>query len=507
MLVALVVAAAVAPGGAEASSSFISAVDCHEHQAFVAGDDAAVAARLPDGYTPLRTASGAPLVFARGLRCREATLDGRAGPLLAASYGVVVESPDGRGCGSGAPGAGAVKGDQPPICNWYVLRWFANDGRVVDWLRAGTRAFPAVHAPGMTFEPGEPDPAQGGAPFRFRAPGAFGIDSVARERPGEIAVRGGYWADTPRGVVKLALSSDDLSAGDASGVVTAEPGSELAALMGAEQRPYEADYSGFSVVRARHASYRKQVIGPAPRTTSFAGSCSFQGDVTFDPPASNIPTPLTYAYDARGTCSGMLDGREIADAPVAMYQSGPADGACTRAATTAPGQGTLTFGSGEVISYTLDFTSVGTEVDGTIYGERSGTATGHASFATQRTPSDVSLQCARGEARVVPMDLSMTTQSPLVSQRPAVARPRLRLAVTPRAARAGRRTAFRFRVTDARRRPVAGALVRFAGRRLRTGPRGRARVALAVRRPGRRVARARKPGFRAARSVVRVRRR
>jgi hypothetical protein len=505
MLMALVFAAVAAPGGAQASASFTTGADCHEHQGYVAGDEAAVAARLPDGYEPVRTASGAPLLFARGLRCRESTLDGRTGPLLAASYGVTVESPDGRGCGSGVPGAGAVKGDQPPICNWYVLRWFADDPRLVRWLRAGTRAFPAVHATDMTFEQGEPDSAQGGSPFRFRAPGSFGIDAVARERPGEIAVRGGYWADTPRGVVKLALSSDSLSAGDATGTVTAEPGSELAALMGAEQRSYEADFSGFAVVRARHASYRKQVIGPAPRTNSFAGSCSIEGDVTFDPPASNTPTPLTYAYDARGTCSGTLDGREIADAPVAMNQSGRADGACTKAMTTSPGLGTLTFESGEVIRYTLDFTSVGTEVDGTIYGERSGTATGRATFATQRTPSDVTLQCARGEARVVPMDLSMTTQSPLVSQRPAA--PRLRLAVSPRAARAGQRTAFRFRVTDTLRRPVAGALVRFAGRRLRTGPRGRARVALAVRRPGRRVARAGKPGFRGARTVVRVRRR
>jgi hypothetical protein len=75
------------------------------------------------------------------------------------------------------------------------------------------------------------------------------------------------------------------------------------------------------------------------------------------------------------------------------------------------------------------------------------------------------------------------------SSTPCVAakeRPRLRLRVRPRRVRIGDRVRFRFRVTSDDRRCVRGALVRFAGRRLRTGPRGRAAIVLRLGRPGRR---------------------
>src|SRR5687768_17391986 len=75
--------------------------------------------------------------------------------------------------------------------------------------------------------------------------------------------------------------------------------------------------------------------GSAGRTDSFAGSCSFEGTVTFDPPATNTLTPLTYVYEATGTCSGTLNGRSVSEAPVKVKQSGPADGSCLRAQTTA----------------------------------------------------------------------------------------------------------------------------------------------------------------------------
>jgi hypothetical protein len=86
------------------------------------------------------------------------------------------------------------------------------------------------------------------------------------------------------------------------------------------------------------------------------------------------------------------------------------------------------------------------------------------------------------------------------------ARGRLRLTVRPRRARAGRRTRFAFRVTSARK-PVRGATVRFAGRRLHTDRNGRARMRRAIRRPRRYTAVARKKGLRTARARVRVLRR
>jgi len=417
---ALVAAAAAlacltpAPAGA---ASFAATAGCQEHQAFVDGSEAAVAARLPRHYTPVRDASsGRPLVFARGIRCREVTIDGRTAPATMASYGVVIESPDGRGCGSGVPVVGSVKGDFPPVCNWYVLSWMANDRRVVDWLRDGTPGFPAAYEPHLLFDLGAFDISRGGEPFRFQAP-PFAMDEVARERPGDLSVRVGYWFDTPQGTVKIAGSTEDLTSGDASGTVRATHRSEMATLLGAPERPYVPGYSSFSAERWGHFAYRKQVLGPSQNTESFDGSCSFEGDVTFSPPAKNDSAALVYTYDSKGTCSGRLDGVSVSDAPVTMHQSGPAYGGCQRAMTTAPGQGTFTFADGRTIRYTLDFTTTGTEVAATFYGERAGWADAHATFATQRTPPDITVQCAGDGAPKVPMDVSLTTGSTLVSER------------------------------------------------------------------------------------------
>jgi hypothetical protein len=84
---------------------------------------------------------------------------------------------------------------------------------------------------------------------------------------------------------------------------------------------------------------------------------------------------------------------------------------------------------------------------------------------------------------------------------------RIRVTVTPRRLRAGRRVHFRVRTRAARGgrlRSVAGARVHFAGRLFRTDGRGRARFAATLRSPGRRAARASHSGLRKGRSWVRV---
>jgi hypothetical protein len=490
-LSAAVVVTLVAVGGALTSStaggaSFVGAADCVEHQAFVDGDDAAVAARLPKRYTPIRDgAGGPPLVFARALHCEHATIDGQSGPATLASIGVVIDSPDGVGCGSGIPGAGGATGTQPPLCNWYTLFWLSDSRRMVEWLRGGTPGVRATYAPNLVFKPGDS--------FHFEAPGQYSIDDVSHERPGQIAVRGGYWTDTPQGTVKLAISSDDLSGGDASGTVRAPSGSEMAALMGAPARDYATAYAGFSALRIGHGSYRKQLLWPARNTDSFDGSCSLQGQVRFDPPATNTQQPLTSSYDADGTCTGKLNGRAVSDVPVKLQNSGHAFAACTRAQTTEPWVGTLSFANGTRIGYTLDFTSISTELTGTIYGDRSGYADARATFATQRTPPDVTARCAGEGVKETPMDLTVTTKAPLVSDRP-----RLNLSVKPRVVRVGRRTVFRFTAPG-------GSQIRFAGRQATTGSGGRAKIVATLRHAGLRRATAKKPGFVAAKATVRVR--
>jgi hypothetical protein len=486
LLTATVAAFALLVTPCAATASFTAAENCLEHQAFVDGDDAAVAARLPKRYTPVRDGmTGRPLVFARALHCEKTTIGRHTASGTLSSIGVVIESPDGVGCGSGAPGVGGAVGTQPPLCNWYTLFWLSDNRRIVDWLRAGTPGVRAIYAPDLVFKAGDS--------FHFEAPGRYSIDDVAHARPGEISVRGAYWTDTPQGTVKLAISSDDLSGGDASGTVKGPGGSEMAALMGAPARDYATAYAGFSEVRIGHGSYRKQLLWPARNTDSFDGSCSFEGQVKFDPPATNTQQQLHSSYDAAGTCTGKLNGRSVANGAVTMRQGGPAFASCIRAMTTAPWVGLLTFADGTRIGYTLDFTSVSTEVSGTAYGDRSGYAEGRASFATQRTSPDIPAQCGGEGVREAPMDLSFTTKGPIVSDRP-----RLNLSVKPRVVRAGRRRAFTFSASQ-------GALIRFAGKQARTGRSGRATIVARLRRAGVRRATATKPGFVPASVAVRVR--
>lgn len=488
---------------ATAAEAFITADGCEEHQAFIQGNETAVATHLPDRYVPIRTSSGQPLLFVRAIRCDALGIGASSAPGVMASFGVVIESPDGLGCASAAPVLGALNGDDPPICNWYTLSWLSDDDRVVDWLRDGTRGFPAVHVPGLEFALGELDAAQGGARFSFRtppsAPSPFSIDAVGREYSGELSVRGGYWADTRKGTVKIALSTD-LTSGDASGTVSAMPGSLLATLMGSGQRSYEPGYSSFAAERWEHASYRKQQLGPAPRADRFEGSCSFQGDVRFDPPATNAKRQdLTYDWTGTGACTGTLNGREQSDVPVAAHQSGRANATCGQARTIAPGVGGMTFPGGEHVRYTLDFRSFQTEVDLMFYGERSGFARGHASFLTDRTSPDVVAKCSGEGVEETPLDVTLETESPLVSEPPLGA---LRLAVRPRKVRRGERAPFRFRVTTSDGRPASRAVIRFAGRRVRARRSGHATLLTRLKRPRRYRARATKPGFRPGRTSV-----
>ena len=506
---AALAAAALAPAGA-AGAGYAPGRDCREQQAFVEGDPAVVEERLPDRYTAVRSpASGRPIVFARGLRCDQLTVGGSSAPATMGSYGVLIESPDGRGCGSAIPGLGSAEGEVPPVCNWYVLRWIASDLRVVDWLRSRTPGFPATHVPGLVFELGESDPAGGGAPFTFRAggPSPFTIEATAREGEREVSVRGGYWAETPQGTVKVDLTSDDLRAGDGSGVVRAAPGTELARLLGAEERSYATGFSAFATVHAGHGVYRKQLPPPPGSTAGFAGTCSVEGTVHFDPPARNDPQPLAYTYAGDGTCTGTLDGRRLEAEPVRMRHGGRSHGGCRSAKTVSPSVGTMTLANGHVVRYTLDFTTSNTEVSGTMYGERSGIAPGRGSFATRRTnAAEVVARCGGEGAVEVPLDLSFTTHSALVNEPPAAPKRGLRLAVSPRTVRAGRRTTYVMRVTTSDGRPVRGAAVRFYGRRVITGADGRAAIAATLRGLGRHPVSAKLGGFRGARAAVRVRR-
>lgn len=93
---------------------------------------------------------------------------------------------------------------------------------------------------------------------------------------------------------------------------------------------------------------------------------------------------------------------------------------------------------------------------------------------------------------------------------PSLAKPQLRLSVTPSTVRAGRRTKLVFTAWIVRgrsRRLVSNVTIRFAGHTVRTGRRGRATMIVRFRGPGRRRAVASRRGYRNGQRIVRVVRR
>jgi hypothetical protein len=158
------------------------------------------------------------------------------------------------------------------------------------------------------------------------------------------------------------------------------------------------------------------------KVDSFDGSCSVEGTNTFSPPATNTQQPLTLSYDATGTCTGALNGREVSNAPVRMQNSGRSEGSCIYAYTPTPAYGAITFADGTTIRYSFDFVFVTSDGAMTFHGERSGSAYGRGSFLTERTPPDTALKCAGEGVAELPLDITLATQSPLASERHGRAR-------------------------------------------------------------------------------------
>lgn len=105
-----------------------------------------------------------------------------------------------------------------------------------------------------------------------------------------------------------------------------------------------------------------------------------------------------------------------------------------------------------------------------------------------------------------PADVRAATRSTL-RLRAGAAKRRMRLSVQPRRAPTRRRTRFVFRVTTQAGMPLRGATIRFGGRRVRTGRRGRVTLLRRFDRAGVRRARARHSGYRPASATVRIVRR
>jgi hypothetical protein len=240
--------------------------------------------------------------------------------------------------------------------------------------------------------------------------------------------------------------------------------------------------------------------GGSTKVDSFSGSCALRGTAHFKPPATNQQQRLDVRYAGPATCTGSLNGRAISDAHARVAAAAVADGSCVRAKTLQPGSFRLEFADGTTVRGSYEFDFVGTDGSVTVNGRRSGRASGHGSFANDRTSPDAPVQCATDGLRSAPLDISLTTDRPLVSERHQDRR--LLVTVAPRAAVVGRTTRFAFRVQRSGGSPVGGAVVELAGHRARTGPRGRATIVAALPRRGGWAASASKRGFRAGRAEV-----
>ncbi len=156
--------------------------------------------------------------------------------------------------------------------------------------------------------------------------------------------------------------------------------------------------------------------------SSVSGKCTIQGTVTYGKPLTDVPQDNTYDTSASALCNGTVDGQPISNVHIAVHVTGSLNGSCGSARSTSPGSGTLTWDRGTAdpsddvsVGFSEQFTVTGTEASLTYQGQRFGSAVGHATFATSRTPRDVAAQCAVGGVKELPFDGDTSTSSPLVS--------------------------------------------------------------------------------------------
>jgi hypothetical protein len=156
----------------------------------------------------------------------------------------------------------------------------------------------------------------------------------------------------------------------------------------------------------------------APGAESFEGVCEMSGTVRHQPPLTQQPAPTEIHGSFSGTCSGEFtdrDGRmrQLDGAP-ADYEVRDAGGALSCLGGTATGTGSLLFGQGEEIEFSLTERrpAPGVAVV-TLEGAGGGSA---AVFGTVSPSEDLmemnercngsGLRVVRGDARIVSVGLS-----------------------------------------------------------------------------------------------------
>lgn len=161
--------------------------------------------------------------------------------------------------------------------------------------------------------------------------------------------------------------------------------------------------------RGHHPGHR----APAPRRlSSFKGSCSLSGPVTFTPALTLRPASAGQRVRATGTCSGSLvpghgKARRLAGAPATFTET--SHGEAVSCAAGAPrGSGSLTL-PGATIDFAFAERRIAALVTGTATGVHGSSASGFAVVSPSQSPLGVLAACGgKGLAGTV-VDISLQT--------------------------------------------------------------------------------------------------
>lgn len=263
---------------------------CRERYVIAPGVEEQVRARVPDQFRLRYNSNGQPLLYITAIHCERYTANGVTQQTTAAAFGVSIESPDGTMCATPWPAVGAAAPYLAGSCNNYLIFAAYDNPTMVAWARAGTPDAPVYFVDDLTFTEGGLDPVSLGVPLRFDSgstPSAYQLDLVVRARPVTVPLAAAFWFESRVGTVRVGFDTEAIALGEATGQLTVEPGSEMAAMLGTATPRSQQPFPLLAGNRWEHATLTKTVIPAA-------------GEVADEPQ----PTPPPGCKDWRSSSPG-----------------------------------------------------------------------------------------------------------------------------------------------------------------------------------------------------------
>lgn len=222
--------------GSSSSSSVAVLEDCRVRVLLVPGVEKRVRERVPKRFELVRDPLGRPLLAVAGARCEQWTVRARTKPTTFGFFAAMVESPDGGGCLARYPVVGALRPDLLPVCNFYVLFGVLDNRVAVRAFRSVVPDFPAYYVRDLFFDQEGFDRTGLGAPFRFRAgprtPSPFELVATVRDGTAARPATLSFWFKGSSGTATFREQIGDFAPGQMEGTLRAQPGSEMAHLLG-----------------------------------------------------------------------------------------------------------------------------------------------------------------------------------------------------------------------------------------------------------------------------------